>query len=283
MLEEIERRAKTLPQVRNFFSGLLAPKGFKTPEDVLLYWHDFCWPKPLVSSRYMLVLPFVKLDYMLKGEPVHLKPGQAILVNPFLPRWVPDNGGSCSRLLVSFVLEGEQEYLPEEPVMNVDDGAWRLAGELVESYLKGDAARTPLLLALLLAELSKNVVKGGRREVSQPVLKAMSGVNQHIGESFGIKELAATAGRSASHLRKLFREEMDMSLGEYVAERRLASARRLLAESSASVGEVARACGYKSIYAFSRFFKNAEGVSPLKYRRSERAGRYVDGKTPRPD
>ena len=98
-------------------------------------------------------------------------------------------------------------------------------------------------------------------------------INQELVQPVSIKELADSAGLSASHLRCRFRQEMGISLGEYLTKQRLAGARLLLEESSLPVGEIARRCGYGSIYAFSRFFRREAGLSPRAYRLAERRSR----------
>jgi AraC-like DNA-binding protein len=41
------------------------------------------------------------------------------------------------------------------------------------------------------------------------------------------------------------------------------------------VGEVAEACGFSSVFAFSRAFRAAQGVSPRAFQRAESAARAV--------
>jgi AraC-like DNA-binding protein len=128
-------------------------------------------------------------------------------------------------------------------------------------------------LTLLLGELSKKPLETEGVEVSASVNRAMASINERLGESFGIKEIAALCDISASHLRKLFRLELGVSIGDYIARRRLASALQLISGKGMKIKELASACGYKSIYAFSRFFKRRTGVSPSRYRLGERKRR----------
>lgn len=57
-----------------------------------------------------------------------------------------------------------------------------------------------------------------------------------------------------------------MSLGSYMRESRLSIAASMLSDPNReSIEEIARACGFESIYAFSRAFKNVMGMSPSAY------------------
>jgi AraC-like DNA-binding protein len=55
-------------------------------------------------------------------------------------------------------------------------------------------------------------------------------------------------------------------LHDYVTERRIARARELLHHSELNVGEIASRLGFKTIFHFSRVFKQETGHSPRHYR-----------------
>jgi AraC-like DNA-binding protein len=94
-------------------------------------------------------------------------------------------------------------------------------------------------------------------------------VRAHINEPLTIADLARHTGYSPSHLRAVFRRQLGVSLGGYLRDSRLSLAASLLAgPGRESVEQIAQACGFASIFAFSRAFKNAMGVSPRSYRKS---------------
>ena len=97
-MPDIIKSAKKLPDVENYFSGRKVASGFGIPSSILLFCHDFCWPENIISSRYMLIIPFVELTYLVEGEHYVLQPGDALLVNPYLHRSVPDlhSGTTCA-------------------------------------------------------------------------------------------------------------------------------------------------------------------------------------------
>lgn len=270
MLETIIARSRALKPVSNFFSGKRLPDGFGVPSDILLYCHNVDWPHTIISSRYMLIFPFVDLTYEVEDRQYPLTCGQAILVKPYLHRSVPPLHQDYLRLIVSFELSGEQDYLPQEPVMTVTPAAWAQVEALLEHYNHDEIMPASFALTLLLGELSRNVVKTVFQPTSEKINHATNLINQYIGESFGIKDIAAKVGLSASHLRRRFRQEIGMSLGQYIDRRRLSAAQRLLADTDLRVEAVAASCGYDSIYAFSRFFKKNTGIPPLRFRQQQR-------------
>ena len=268
-----ENRARTIPNPENYFRGRSISAGFRLPGSILLYFHDYPHEKTIISTRYMLILPTVPLEYQVAGSPVPLTPGEALLVHPFLQRSVPERSRRCDRLIVSFEAEGDEEYLPPDPVMRLSAAASDHIGRLVDCYLAGDTTGSLFELVLLLRELGRSPTGRKLPPLSPPVNRVLHRINQELVQPVSIKELADSAGLSASHLRCRFRQEMGISLGEYLTKQRLAGARLLLEESTLSIGEIARRCGYGSIYAFSRFFRREAGLSPRAYRLAERRSR----------
>lgn len=103
-----------------------------------------------------------------------------------------------------------------------------------------------------------------------PELRAIVNfIEQHFQKSVRISELAHFAGRSESHVVKLFQHYVGMSPKQYLQQKRLARARELLHVSNLSVSEVGRAVGFASPYHFSRAFSRAAGESPLAFRRRD--------------
>jgi len=81
--------------------------------------------------------------------------------------------------------------------------------------------------------------------------------------------LSAVAGRlhvSPSHLSRLFRRDMRMTLTEHIHRVRLAHARRLLAGGGHSIAEIAYRVGYQNYRDFYRNFVKYENASPSRVR-----------------
>lgn len=79
--------------------------------------------------------------------------------------------------------------------------------------------------------------------------------------------LAAHFGISETSLKNYFRGVYGQSLADYVRERRMTQAARLLVNSSHTVARIAEEVGYLNQSKFAAAFKRHYGVSPLEYRR----------------
>ena len=267
MLNDIITQSRLLPRVENFFIGKDLPENFSVPTSVLLYCHDFDLRQTIISSRYMLVIPFTDFTYRIENHQYHLQCGQAILINPYLHRSVSSPQHNSLRLIISFTLSGAQDYLPKNPVMTINDSSWNLIDLLLKNYKRGEIISIMFSLTLLLKELTQHTIKTESRETSPCIRKALHPVNQYIEQSFSIKDIAAQVGLSPSHLRRRFRDEVGISFGKYLNNIRLNAAKRLLVDTRLRIEEVGSNCGYDTIYSFSRFFKKNAGISPLHFRK----------------
>lgn len=117
---------------------------------------------------------------------------------------------------------------------------------------------------------------GGQSQFSVPLAAqaadapAIERIRQHVLDSpqadLRVSVLAERAHVSERHLRRLFRDTLNVSPREFVQRARLEQAQRLLCESRASVREVARRSGYASADGFARRFERAFKVTPSAYR-----------------
>ena len=76
---------------------------------------------------------------------------------------------------------------------------------------------------------------------------------------------------SYDYLRKLFQKEMGVTPHHYLNDLRLQAAAELLSvQSTSSVADIARMCGFREPLYFSKMFKKKYGVAPRYYQRRAR-------------
>jgi AraC-like DNA-binding protein len=91
-------------------------------------------------------------------------------------------------------------------------------------------------------------------------------VRKNLHRAITIGELAKSLDYSVSHLRAVFRDRLGVSLGKYMRESRLSEAAKLLQAGELSIRAIGTKCGFDSLYAFSRAFRNSYGIPPREYR-----------------
>jgi AraC-like DNA-binding protein len=82
--------------------------------------------------------------------------------------------------------------------------------------------------------------------------------------------VAATVNLSSGHLTTVIRERTGRTVVEWIAERRMAEARRLLVETDESVENVGTRVGYDDPTYFARRFRRAHGTTPAVWRSANR-------------
>lgn len=96
--------------------------------------------------------------------------------------------------------------------------------------------------------------------------RALRLLEQRLEHPWTVTELAETVGLSRAALARRFTDLLGEPPMTHLTRRRLALAADLLADPSATVGQVSRRVGYASPFTFSAAFKRAYGVSPSAHR-----------------
>ncbi len=98
----------------------------------------------------------------------------------------------------------------------------------------------------------------------EKIFKARDILDAHYDEKLSIKTLARRVAMNECYLKKGFKTITGSTIHEYVAARRISSARHMLQGEGRSVTEVAAMLGYSSISHFSTAFKKATGMKPCE-------------------
>ncbi|MDR0450868.1 MAG: helix-turn-helix transcriptional regulator, partial [Treponema sp.] len=70
-----------------------------------------------------------------------------------------------------------------------------------------------------------------------------------------------------SVLRRLFREELNLTLKSYVNSKRIEKAKDLLLNTNLKVQDIAAQLGYSHTQSFIAFFRQAVHCTPVEYRK----------------
>lgn len=87
-------------------------------------------------------------------------------------------------------------------------------------------------------------------------------------DEHGMEGLAARLGITDRHLRRVFADAFGVSPIDYAQTQRLLMAKRLLADTSLPVTEVALAAGFGSLRRFNTLFQERYGLAPSQLRRN---------------
>jgi AraC-like DNA-binding protein len=106
--------------------------------------------------------------------------------------------------------------------------------------------------------------------------KALRYFNEHYAEKITLDAVAAAVHLSPSYFSRLFKVEMKMNFSTYLSLLRVEKSKRLLADRSIPLVEVAGRAGFDDQSYFTKVFKKAAGLSPGAYRESRGAAKATE-------
>ncbi|MCE0498249.1 MAG: AraC family transcriptional regulator [Methylacidiphilales bacterium] len=287
--ERIETLASRISDPVSYLHGRIAPPAV-FPNSILCFVRrraDKLNLRPAPSRtqhhRYLFIAALRGAGRICVDAATHtLREGQARLVFPFqYHSYLAVRPANICWVFLTFEMDTDPrlEHLRIAPSRLLGETELFLLAEILRLWT---TIKSPALLQLHLATL---LGRFGARKSGPEQQKKIDGlhddsllarVNRHVlarpGRRLVLKQLAAAVGQSESHLRRRFRAATGLSLGRHLRELRLQQACSLLHRTPQPVGEIARACGFDSIYSFSRAFTRSLSVSPRAYRRNFRPG-----------
>jgi AraC-like DNA-binding protein len=92
-------------------------------------------------------------------------------------------------------------------------------------------------------------------------------VESHFKTKHTVAEYATMLNKSPKTLSNLFAKISDKSPLQFIQERKMLEAKRLLRYTDKTIKEIAYELGFEDIQTFSRFFKKMENVSPSDFKK----------------
>ena len=182
-----------------------------------------------------------------KGQAFFIRPGEKTIyysdkTNPWAYVWVGFKGELAKGFLnAPDVFKYNQELVDE--LKNIVRTKKEVEARLASVGFK------------LYAELAK------KSEHIDHSSKAKNYINTHYMESVSIEDVSRLVGLNRKYLSRIFKETYGITMQEYLIDRRLSEANKLL-KLGTSVEETAYMVGYNDSFGFSKAYKKRYGYSP---------------------
>ena len=105
------------------------------------------------------------------------------------------------------------------------------------------------------------------RDEKELVQKVEIYVEGHLDQPLSVNDVADALFVSANYLSYLFKSKRNLSLKQYITNRKMESAQLLLRTTSLPIGTVASKMGYDNFSHFSQVYRKTMGVSPTDERK----------------
>lgn len=93
-------------------------------------------------------------------------------------------------------------------------------------------------------------------------------IQENIYSPINVEDICQRFSLSRSSIQTLFAKNLNTSPKQYISDLKFAKAKQMIKESTYSISEIARICGFSSIHYFSRVFKEKYGITPTSYAKS---------------
>lgn len=107
----------------------------------------------------------------------------------------------------------------------------------------------------------------GYIQENDTIKKACRYLDEHYQDNIQVENLAEQFNLSKFHFSRIFKKEAGTSPHQYLINRRLLTAKQLLANTSLSVEAIGMDCGFSSTCHFIRAFKKAMDITPKQFRK----------------
>lgn len=193
----------------------------------------------------------------LLNDPFHLKKGLGILSDDPLQNLkyhLTISTALVSRLCISGGLSQSEAY-------SLSDYYIRLA----------DVARSPEEISEIHNEMCLHYTKQMQNLqrstiTSKAVRTAINYIYDHLHTRIALETLASVTNLSPSYFSRLFKKETGYSVSEYILNKKLETAKSMLASSSYSIAEISASLAFPSQSYFTNVLKKDCGITPKEYR-----------------
>ena len=242
----------------------------------------------------IVILISGSVNYMVEGTDYSLKPWDILLVrhhmihkalidvsvpyeriiiylnSSYVERFAP-NGG----LMDCFAAAEKRRFCLMRPdngeIEKLKDSLDRLDASISDTEFGAELMRGTLL-AQLMVQLNRIMQRDSSRENTTAeqcgkISAALSYINENITGKLSVDELAAMCYLSRYNFMRLFKQETGCTVHNYIRQKRLVLAARLIREGM-SASSAAAECGFTDYSAFHRAFSQTFGVSPGKIKGS---------------
>ncbi len=263
------------------------------PDHYSVHWHTAI--EMIMPIENIYTIHIGRTTYTLQeGDILIIPPGE--LHELEAPSW-----GVRRILLIDFSLisnlKGLANILPvlNQPRLITPDTApdihsrmAELFGQISEEYRSSNTLREAAIYALIIQmfvvtgrsclnteNLFPDVKLNKQKEYIEKFNLIFDYINHHYSDTVTLETVADVAGFSKFHFSRLFKQYTNMSFYDYLNQRRVKEAEKLLLDPDLSITEVAMRSGFSSIATFNRVFKGFKECTPTEFKNLYRRRNHI--------
>ncbi len=141
--------------------------------------------------------------------------------------------------------------------------------ETLPNHFKEAALKSYLMLILIhIWQLIKNYrTQNTMSKKGKFVQEIIQFIDKNYMTAISLELLEEKFHMDRFHISHVFKDITDFSIIEYVQQRRIIEAQKMLKDSKSEIVDICFDCGFNNIQHFYRVFKKISGITPDKYRK----------------
>jgi AraC family transcriptional regulator, mar-sox-rob regulon activator len=231
-----------------------------------------CWP-----HHDLIVVMEGQVNFSIGRSKIVCRGGDALLIPPNHEfRGLAGSDGATIWVQHFSSRKSSLVELPKVPVCWGRVGRWEWPRTLMRRLSRLQKARgevrsdnpSALLLALLLEEFrtSEAETRSEPSNAERTISFIIDWIEHHALPLPSLKKIAASSGWSVNYFRDQFRAVTGQTVGEFLKQRRLGEAARLLVETRLPIKDIAQQADYAEAASFHRAFLARYRMTPGRYR-----------------
>lgn len=271
--------------VRKNFEGMIRVMQIKNAQCSKRHYHEFLEFAYICSgeaqhqigdlSGVLRAGCYFVVDYNTAHEYYPLQENLMIVNCLFMPELIDKSFAGvksfndlCERYFLR--ITGRKINGPASNQVFTDDGdIGTLFLKLLEEYERKQDGYMEAVRCILSEIIIKTVRKvGSQKQISSLCTYIIGEINRRYREPLTLSGLCSEKYFSLPYASAKFKEETGITFTEFLQNRRIEEACRLLAETGRSVSEIGESVGYSSTKFFNKVFKQITKCTPREYRKN---------------
>ena len=106
-----------------------------------------------------------------------------------------------------------------------------------------------------------------KKKYSPRLVRMMTYIREHLSDKIELAAIAEHVNVSRTYASAIFKEELGITISDFILQERMLEAERMLRETDLSVADISSRLAFCSQSYFTKRFTETKGMTPLDYRK----------------